>query len=779
MGNCVSSQSQQAVVEKQAATGRGRSIVSLRKAAMEKYPVPTKNRLVLGNEGTTGGLSNNSSCSNNAPAGTQQTNDAGNNDITQLRSKLRPPSVIIARPVSIQLTNKSGIDTNGNIPRPSSLPRLLKTSDNNATAKIESLQQQQQAKPSNLTGCATFRTVSLDSKNRTILNPPPVVSASSNKTSTASKDSRSVSPSPSSMSIASSFGSNKSHSVADSGIATCSSSRSQSTISERKSALSLKFGFFTKKTAGATETKKANVDRINSANSILTATPPPSSAVSKLRGTCELPRQTKSPRPTSLRLSSSVTVGSAGVQRVTGRIQQPATHKSPARMPTPQLTSIKNRAALVLGRSKSSDYKSVELRPRLSVEAIVASLEQEIRHQLGPEPPPLALSPKKEVKEISTPVEKVEVERFGIETASKAQIEFVDEDEDEDFIEDIELQLQTPSSAAECQPSPEGDDQSRDEGHHGDEEDSNATSISDAMIDDEIADQPGLVMLGQVDYCSYSSYSVPASPMHSWRSELFHYNLPPMSMINYPPSEDDQSDVSSYHHRLVRRRVASVSDIDDGLKESPVAAATASSSSPVAPADGIRASTMRAELFNSPSSKHRESSSTSYWPPSEATIVIELEEYTSMANELADIKSQLITLQNLLVETVADGGSNCGGIDPPGSHTAPLWDLKRDLVLLREELQEKNTTIKTLKNQLRAVNGRTSVNKNKESTATTKASASCNVATQTDRPRSGAFTNGLSPSDNDEVQLVSSTKLKLPTVSGLPVRSRPIRLTTK
>ena len=109
--------------------------------------------------------------------------------------------------------------------------------------------------------------------------------------------------------------------------------------------------------------------------------------------------------------------------------------------------------------------------------------------------------------------------------------------------------------------------------------------------------------------------------------------------------------VGSYS-RLVRRRVASVSDIDDGLKESPVAAATASSS-PVAPAvDATRTtSTMRAELFNSPSSssKHRESSSTDYWPPAEATIVIELEEYTSMANELADIKSQLITLQNLLV----------------------------------------------------------------------------------------------------------------------------------
>ncbi|XP_032783357.2 uncharacterized protein LOC116921209 isoform X1 [Daphnia magna] len=745
MGNCVSSQSQQAALEKQAASGRGRSIVSLRKAAMEKYPVPTKNRLALANEGTAS--SNNS---NNAPA-TQQ-NNVGN-DMAQLRSKLRPPSVIIARPVSIQLT-KSGIDTNGNIPRPSSLPRLLKTSDNNTTAKAESLQQ---AKPANLTN--NFRTVSLDSKNRTILNPPPPVSSLSNKTSTASKDSGSVSPSPSSMSIASSFGSNKSHSMADSGFATCSSSRSQSTISDRKSALSLKFGFFNKKPASATETKKINIDRINSANCVQTAIP----AVGKLRGPCELPRQTKSPRPTSLRLTSSVTVGAAAVQRLPTKIQQPP-HKSPARLPTPQLTSIKNRAAQVLGRSKSNDYKSVELRPRLSVEAIVASLEQEIRQQLGPEPPPLVCSPKKETKE-SRPTVKVDVERFGIESACEAEITFVDEDED--FIEDIELQLQTPSSAAECQPSPEGDDQSRDEGHHGDEEDSNATSISDAMIDDEIADQPGLVMLGQ-------SYSVPASPMHSWRSELFHYNLPPMSMINYPPSEDDQSDVSSYHHRLVRRRVASVSDIDDGLKETAVATA---SSSPVASADVVRSATMRAELFTSPSSssKHRESSST-YWPPPEATIVIELEEYTTMANELADIKSQLVTLQNLLVETVTDG--NCGGIDQVGSHTAPLWDLKRDLVLLREELQEKNTTIKTLKNQLRAVNGRTSVNKNKDSTATTKVAPSCNVATQTDRARSGAVTNGTSPSDNDEVQLVS-TKMKLPMASGLPVRSRPIRLTTK
>ncbi len=57
----------------------------------------------------------------------------------------------------------------------------------------------------------------------------------------------------------------------------------------------------------------------------------------------------------------------------------------------------------------------------------------------------------------------------------------------------------------------EGDDHSRDEGHHGDEEDSAATSISDAMIDDEIADQPGLVMLGQVTFVVYNLGKLPSS----------------------------------------------------------------------------------------------------------------------------------------------------------------------------------------------------------------------------------------------------------------------------
>lgn len=62
--------------------------------------------------------------------------------------------------------------------------------------------------------------------------------------------------------------------------------------------------------------------------------------------------------------------------------------------------------------------------------------------------------------------------------------------------------------------------------------------------------------------------------------------------------------------------------------------------------------------------------------------------------------------------------------------SSPLWDLKRDLVLLREELQEKNVTIRSLKNELLATTGRIQPN----SPQSTTSSTSChNVATQTDR----------------------------------------------
>ncbi len=70
----------------------------------------------------------------------------------------------------------------------------------------------------------------------------------------------------------------------------------------------------------------------------------------------------------------------------------------------------------------------------------------------------------------------------------------------------------------------------------GEEEDSAATSISDAMIDDEIADQPGLLMLGQ-------SASVPSSPMRPYRSNLYDCRVPAMSLnsCHSLPTDDDEN----------------------------------------------------------------------------------------------------------------------------------------------------------------------------------------------------------------------------------------------
>lgn len=78
--------------------------------------------------------------------------------------------------------------------------------------------------------------------------------------------------------------------------------------------------------------------------------------------------------------------------------------------------------------------------------------------------------------------------------------------------------------------------------------------------------------------------------------------------------------------RRVRRRVASVSDIEDSLKKE------VHQGSPTA-----GASAMRADLLGWSSTT------------SGGSIVIDLEDYTVMADELADIRAQLITLQNLLV----------------------------------------------------------------------------------------------------------------------------------
>jgi len=489
--------------------------------------------------------------------------------------------------------------------------------------------------------------------------------------------------------------------MTDSGIA--GSTRSP-TISEKKSALSLKFGFHNR------VRNDKNVQRINSLN----VSNKNSAAGGGGGGGGNQQPFTKMSSSKQLSYPQKSLLYSASNAPVIpmSRIGQPTQPiKASCKISSQQqLNVIKSRAALVLNQ-RSSEYRSITMRPRLSVEAIVASLEREIRDQLGPELPPLALADRAETVHPSSAPSIVDVERFGVEPI-EAEVAYVESPID-DCIDNIEESLKTPSSICttyNSQLSPGIDEcPSRDDCQQADEEDSAATSISDAMIDDEIADQPGLVMLGQ-------SASVPASPMHSWRSDLFQYAPPTMNLI-YPQSEEDASDSSSYG--FLRRRVASVNDIQDGVDVRESASSSTSAST---------AEAMRGDLY-----------ANCNW---EDTVIIDLDEYNSMANELATIKSQLITLQDLLVEVVdSKEGSS------------PLWDLKRDLVLLREELQEKNVTIRSLKNELRANTARISTNSSGSTHSLTKYPAtSCNVATQTDRPRGTPLGNGVTPAD--EIQLV-------------------------
>lgn len=390
-------------------------------AAMEKYPVPNKCRVIPDHE-----ESNIQKSSSTVPGV----------EVAQLRSRLRPPSVSASkfngRPLSVQLNSttrplSNGTDSNGNIPRPSSLPRLIKTAEPNVAAKIESLLGRTGKPTANNTGRPELTRL-LMSSSRTIINPPPVKSSSASN-----------SPSPSGRSFASSLDSNRSGlSVTDSGIAT-SSSRSSSTNSEPTNnknspalPVSNKFGF-----QPVARKPSSAVERMNYVNSAASST-----------GAKSAPAyQSKSSRPSPLRIPSpSVKATSNKV----GNSQPSGVRQAPS----PQLAQIKSRAAQVLAAAtRRSHQQPSPLAPRLSVEAIVASLEQEMRHQLGPEPPPLVA-----VKEEPADLPAVDVvERFLTEPADAAEVTFLESgesggDEEEDFIEDIELQLQTPStSISDCQ----------------------------------------------------------------------------------------------------------------------------------------------------------------------------------------------------------------------------------------------------------------------------------------------------------------------------------------
>jgi len=106
MGSCISSQSR---AEKQSLGSRGKSAVPTRKAVMDRYPVSTKCRPGV-------------ICTENSSPTSAMTATSSSVTETQMRSKLRPPSVGIGRPHSIHVSKMT--DSNGNIARPSSLPRL-------------------------------------------------------------------------------------------------------------------------------------------------------------------------------------------------------------------------------------------------------------------------------------------------------------------------------------------------------------------------------------------------------------------------------------------------------------------------------------------------------------------------------------------------------------------------------------------------------------------------------------------------------------------------------
>lgn len=90
-----------------------------------------------------------------------------------------------------------------------------------------------------------------------------------------------------------------------------------------------------------------------------------------------------------------------------------------------------------------------------------------------------------------------------------------------------------------------------------------------------------------------------------------------------------------------------MSHIDAGLKASAAGSDSAVVTGSSTPAERVDEANMRADLFGSPAPRHPHASG--IWTQPESAILIELDEYAAMANELADIKAQLVTLQELLV----------------------------------------------------------------------------------------------------------------------------------
>ena len=468
---------------------------------MERYPIPTRCRVSSSiNEPIL-------TCESSSVSGAVNQSDSGDSSncssVTGLRSKLRLPTagIHLQRPQSIPLNKVT--DSNGNIPRLSNLPRFKGSFDSNIPPKCQ-LSSSSQLKGNVRTTLPVVERVNTDicqlkstpfaTRQEDAGNSQPNTTTGGKQPS-APETSGSRSPTLSSVSSSTvhSNRSNHSTSLEDSGIASAAMSPA---ISDKKTALSLKFGFHSRKKT-PTETKTA-LDSINVLNHQLSKEQPqqiPAPTPLKIlnqnavKDTNLSGQQQATPKlgytmkdrinlmrgynssshllKTPVYSSHTSTSGGNSSAAAASSIPTPghSSHKSARKLQKGLLQSskaqpvklfdssddgmnslalVKNRAALVLKQSTVAQAKLAEPKPKLSIEAIVASLEQEIRQQIGEDEKEIP------IETIETPKEKVQaqdvtclINHYDLRPL-EAQVMFVESPVVE-FIENI-TPIDTPSS---------------------------------------------------------------------------------------------------------------------------------------------------------------------------------------------------------------------------------------------------------------------------------------------------------------------------------------------
>lgn len=352
---------------------------------MEKYPKPTRCRIPVGDSTLQSSQLVVEADTNAQPSAT--------------RSKLRPPSAGLTppRPKTIQLTK--GTDSNGNMARSPNLPTCKGVLER-PLMPLLSLNQPTVRVKVPVTQLAT----ALEQINTEVPKQPTAVCTGATGA---------TSPSPtisiSSRSTIKSNRSNGSTSLEDSGIASAAISP---TISERKSALSLRFGFQkpAHRVGLPSDASKSALNTLNMMHHQLEKDQRQQHHVGKILN-LKSPKE-KNPitdRPQRLRSlfnspTSLIKTPPSGniAQKMVKKGQKGTPHagralpaiqgKIPDRSTSSSLEKMKSRAALVLNQPSSlSSTVPSQMKPRMSIEAIVASLESEMRYQFGEDPPQLVV----------------------------------------------------------------------------------------------------------------------------------------------------------------------------------------------------------------------------------------------------------------------------------------------------------------------------------------------------------------------------------------------------